>query len=172
MKKIVLLAISFLGFTALTNAQDIADNAIGLRLGDSDGFGAEVSYQRAVGGDNNRLEFDLGIRNGKNYDGFKLVGLYQWVWNIDGGFNWYVGPGAGVASYSYDYRVNNGNGNDFIVDETYTFAFLAGDIGIEYNFDIPLMISLDFRPEFGLGSSDYRDDNLDFDIGLGIRYQF
>lgn len=168
MKKVFLLAIAFVGFTAISSAQVIADNAIGLRLGDSDGFGAEISYQRAVGSNNNRLEFDLGIRNGKNYDGFKLVGLYQWVWNIDGGFNWYAGPGAGVASYSYDYRVNNGN----YINDDYTFVFLAGDVGIEYNFDIPLMISLDFRPEFGLGDSDYRDDNLDFDIGIGVRYQF
>ncbi len=167
MKKLFMITMSVLGFTAVMTAQDIADNAIGLRLGDSNGFGAEVSYQRAVGSDNNRLEFDLGIRNGSDYDGFKLVGLYHWVWNIDGGFNWYVGPGAGVASYSYDYR---NNGDRF--DENYTFAFLAGDIGIEYNFDIPLLISLDFRPEFGLGSSDFRNDNLDFDIGIGIRYQF
>lgn len=169
MKKLFLLAVAVIGFTAISSAQDIADNAIGLRLGDSDGFGAEVSYQRAVGGDNNRLEFDLGIRNGKNYDGFKLVGLYQWVWNIDGGFNWYVGPGVGLASYSYNYKDNNGNKFN---DNNYTFGFLAGDIGIEYNFDIPLMISLDFRPEFGLSNSDFRDDNLDFDIGFGIRYQF
>lgn len=168
MKKLFLIATAFLGFTAVMSAQDISDNAIGLRLGDSDGFGAEVSYQRAVGGDNNRLEFDLGIRDGKNYDGFKLVGLYQWVWNIDGGFNWYVGPGAGIASYNYDKRFNNDNDSD----NDYTFAFLAGDIGIEYNFDIPLMISLDFRPEFGLGDSDFRNDNLDFDIGIGVRYQF
>jgi hypothetical protein len=27
--------------------------------------------------------------------------------------------------------------------------FCCSDIGIEYNFDIPLLISLDFRPEFG-----------------------
>ncbi len=167
MKRFFLIGMALFGFTAVITAQDISENAIGLRLGDSDGFGAEVSYQRAVGSDNNRLEFDLGIRNGKNYDGFKLVGLYQWVWNIDGGFNWYAGPGAGLASYNYKYRAN---GNDF--DDDYTFAFLAGDIGIEYNFDIPLMISLDFRPEFGLGDSDYRNDNLDFDIGIGIRYQF
>ena len=49
------------------------------------------------------------------------------------------------------------------------FALAAGDVGIEYNFDIPLLLSLDFRPEFGL--DDYGDD-VDFDIALGIRYQF
>ncbi len=170
MKKLFLIATTFLGFTTVVSAQDISENAIGLRLGDSDGFGVEVSYQRAVG-DNNRLEFDLGIRDGSDYDGFKLVGLYQWVWNIDGGFNWYVGPGAGLANYSYDenYFKNNDNNN---FDDSETFLFLAGDIGIEYNFDIPLMISLDFRPEFGFGNDDLDNNNLDFDIGLGIRYQF
>jgi len=159
MKKLFLLTVAYFGFTALLSAQDISPNAIGLRLGDSDGLGAEISYQRGLG-DNNRLEFDLGWRNGNNFDGFKLTGLYQWVWNIDGGFNWYAGAGGGVGSYSFD--------NDVVYDDE-TFIFVAGDIGIEYDLDIPLLISLDFRPELGFG--DYRDD-VDFDIALGLRYQF
>ena len=163
MKKLFLVTIGLIGFMTVSNAQDIADNAIGLRLGDSDGFGAEISYQRALG-DNNRLEVDLEWRDGKNYDGFKLAGLYQWVWNIDGGFNWYAGVGGGLGSFSS----NNNNGNDF----NDTFVFAAGDIGIEYNFDIPLMISLDFRPEIGFGDEVYDNNDLDFDIALGIRYQF
>lgn len=167
MKKIFLIAIAFIGGTMLMNAQDISDNAIGLRIGDSDGFGAEVSYQRALGS-NNRLELDLGLRNGSNYDGFKLAGIYQWVWNIDGGFNWYAGPGAGLASYGYKYY----DSNDRKVKNNQTFVFIAGDIGIEYVFDIPLMLSLDFRPELGFGDSDYDNDDLGFDIALGIRYRF
>ncbi len=163
MKKLILVAIAFIGFTAFMNAQEISDNAIGLRLGDSDGFGAEVSYQRALGS-NNRLEVDLGWRDGKNYDGFKLTGLYQWVWQLDGDFNWYAGVGGGLGSFSF----NNNNGNDF----TDTFVFAAGDIGIEYNFNIPLLISLDFRPEIGFGDEVYDNNDLDFDIALGIRYQF
>ncbi|WP_228851489.1 hypothetical protein [Aegicerativicinus sediminis] len=163
MKRVVLIICVFFGYVTMSNAQVIADNAIGLRLGDSDGFGAEVSYQRALS-DNNRLEIDLGWRSGKNWDGFKLAGLYHWVWNIDGGFNWYVGPGGGLGSYSFDDDYPGYDG-----DDSETFLFVAGDIGIEYNFDIPLMLSLDFRPELGFGN--YRDD-LDFDIALGIRYQF
>ncbi|WP_426430301.1 hypothetical protein ACPX19_12290 [Winogradskyella sp. HB-48] len=158
MKKLILLFAVFATFTFAASAQEIADNAIGLRLGDSDGFGAEISYQRALG-DNNRLEADLGWRSGNGFDGFKLTGLYQWVWELDGNFNWYAGAGGGVGSYSFD--------NNAFDDET--FFFVAGDIGIEYNFDIPLLLSLDFRPELGFG--DFRDD-LDFDIALGIRYQF
>ena len=165
MKKIFFIAITFIGGTLFMNAQDIADNAIGLRIGDSDGFGAEVSYQRALGS-NNRLELDLGLRSGSDYDGFKLAGIYQWVWNIDGGFNWYAGPGAGLGSYGYKHY----DKNDRKVKDNQTFAFIAGDIGIEYVFDIPLMLSLDFRPELAFGN-DYNDD-LDFDIALGIRYRF
>jgi hypothetical protein len=150
-----------IGFTM--NAQDISKNALGLRLGDNDGFGGEISYQRALS-ENNRLEVDLGWRDGKNYDGFKLAGLYQWVWNIDAGFKWYAGVGGGLGSYSF----NNNNGNDF----TDTFAFAAGDIGIEYNFNIPLLLSLDFRPEIGFGDEVYDNNDLDFDIAIGIRYQF
>jgi hypothetical protein len=157
MKKIILTTLAIFAGLAFINAQEIADNAIGLRLGDSDGFGTEISYQRALGG-NNRLEVDLGWRSGDGYDGFKLAGLYQWVWELDGSFNWYAGAGGGLGTYSFD----NNNNNE-------TFAFVAGDVGIEYSFDFPLLLSLDFRPELGFG--DFNND-LDFDIALGIRYQF
>jgi hypothetical protein len=160
MKKIILTTLGVFAGLVFVNAQEIADNAIGLRLGDSDGFGTEISYQRALGG-NNRLEVDLGWRSGNDYDGFKLTGVYQWIWELDGDFNWYAGAGGGLGSYGVDNRFGD--------DYNDTFGFIAGDIGIEYNFDIPLLLSLDFRPELGFG--DFRDD-LVFDIALGIRYQF
>lgn len=161
MKKLFLSAIAIIAITFASQAQEISENAIGLRLGDSDGFGTEINYQRALGS-NNRLELGLGWRSNRNLNAFKLTGLYQWVWNIDGGFNWYAGVGGGVGSINFD--------NDRFPDtDNETFVFAAGTVGIEYNFNIPLMLSLDFRPELGFG--DYRDD-LDFDIGLGIRYQF
>ncbi len=160
MKKLFIAFVVLAGFSFTSQAQEIADNALGLRFGGNNGFGAEVSYQRALGG-NNRLELDLGLRSGNDYDGFKLAALYQWVWNIDGGFNWYAGAGGGLGSYDVD--------RGPLDDENDTFVFAAGDIGIEYNFDIPLILSLDFRPELGFG--DFYDD-LDFDVALGIRYQF
>ena len=150
------LAGALLFVTVGMSAQQISKNALGIRVGDNDGFGGEISYQRYLS-DNNRLEFDLGFRNSNNVDAFKLVGLHQWVYKLDGNFNWFVGLGAGVGSY--DGPVNDG-----------AFALVAGDLGIEYNFNIPLMMSLDIRPELGL-NNDYSDD-LDLDIALGIRYQF
>lgn len=159
MKKIFLLPIMLLGLSFAVSAQDIADNALGLRLGGSDGFGAEVSYQRALT-NNNRLELDLGWRNSSDFNAIKLAGLYEWVWLLDGNFNWYAGAGGGLASFS-------GNNNSNIDDQT--SFFIAGTIGIEYNFDIPLQLSLDFRPE--IGNNNFTNNSV-FDIALGIRYRW
>ncbi|UGU16184.1 hypothetical protein LS482_21215 [Sinomicrobium kalidii] len=158
MRKLFLLFIVAMGAITISHAQRIAPNALGLRIGDSDGFGAEISYQRALKSDT-RLEFDLGWRDSDNVDAFKLTALHQWVWRLDGNFNWFAGAGGGIGSYEYDH-----------IDESGTFIFAAGDIGIEYNFDIPLVLSLDMRPELGF-TDEYRDD-LDLDIALGVRFQF
>jgi hypothetical protein len=109
MKKLILSAFMLVGLVFSTQAQDISKNALGLRLGDSDGFGGEVSYQRGLNS-NNRLELDLGWRNSNNVDAIKIAGLYQWVWNIEGGFNWYAGIGGGVGTWSYDYIVSKDDG--------------------------------------------------------------
>lgn len=163
MKKTIITLLLFAGAMSTAWGQNIADNAIGLRIGDSDGFGTEISYQRALG-ENNRLEADLGYRSGNRFSAFRITGIYQWVWNIDGGFNWYAGVGGGVGNFSFDDDFPGGNDNDTF------FAFVSGDIGIEYDFDFPLLLSLDFRPELGINNA--IDDDLDFDIALGIRYQF
>ncbi|WP_430408302.1 hypothetical protein [Kordia sp.] len=157
MKKLVILGLLLVGYTA--TAQDISDHAIGLRLGGNNGFGTEISYQLGLS-NTNRLELDLGWKDNNDYDAYKLTGLYQWVWNIDGGFNWYAGGGGGLGSWNS----NRGATNDGF------YAFVAGDVGIEYNFDFPLLLSLDFRPEIGFVKGFNND--LDFDLALGIRYQF
>jgi len=151
----------FLSFISNTNAQDLSENALGLRFGGGDGFGTEISYQRALS-ENNRLEVDLGWRSSNDYDGFKLAGIYQWVWVLEGNFNWYAGAGGGLGSYSFDLP------NDR--DDSETFAFLAGQIGIEYNFnEVPLQLSIDTRPELGFGD---RFNDFGLDLALGVRYKF
>lgn len=164
MKKIIVFSLALFGCVFSMTSQTISPNAIGLRLGDSDGLGAEVSYQRALA-ENTRLEVDLGWRDGKSYDGFKLAALHQWVWTLDGNFNWYAGVGGGFGAFSF-------NDERFGDDDSESFLFAAGDIGVEYNFDIPLLISLDFRPEIGFGEDRFDNNDLDFDIALGLRYQF
>lgn len=151
----------FIGFVTVSfftaNAQDISENAIGIRFGENNGFGGEISYQRKLS-DANRLEVDLGLRGDKNYSAFKATGLYEWVWQLDGQFNWYAGLGGGIGSWK-----------EKITDTSNTFIFGAGVIGVEYNFDIPLLVSLDFRPEFGFNDA---YDGFNSDFGLSVRYQF
>lgn len=161
MKKLVIVIIIGVSFMFNLSAQEVSSHAIGIRSGDNDGFGVEVSYQKKMG-DINRLELDLGFRDNKNYDAWKLSGIYQWVWNIDGGFNWYAGFGAGIGSWDNKSTTNLDDG---------LFVNAVGNIGIEYNLEIPLLISLDFRPEFGIVDN-FGDNDLDLDIALGIRYQF
>jgi opacity protein-like surface antigen len=168
MKKVILSAVMLMGLAFSAQAQDISKNALGLRLGDNDGFGAEISYQRGLS-QNNRLELDLGFRNdnrdNNDVDAFKLAGIYQWVWNIEGGFNWYAGVGGGIGSWNNNNYQNNG------YDENGTFVFAAGDIGIEYSFrEVPILLSLDFRPE--IGAVNYYGNNYSSDIALGVRFKF
>ena len=77
--------------------------------------------------------------------------------------HWYAGVGGGVGSWSFDNNSNSDNG---------TFGLVAGDLGIEYDFDMPLQISLDFRPEIYFNSDTFRDNNFGPDVALGLRYRF
>ncbi len=157
MKKLFLI-IGFLTLsTGIATAQEISENAIGIRFGDNDGLGGELSYQRKLSSAN-RLEANLGIRSNNSSSSFKATGLYEWVWPIQNGFNWYAGAGGGL-----------GNWKNKVTDESSTSIFAAGVIGIEYSFDIPLMIALDYRPEFGFSGA---YDGLNSDFGLAVRFQF
>jgi len=156
-----LLALLVHGISSL--AQDSSGNTIGVRLVEDRlhlAKGVDLSFQKSLSTPT-RLEFNLGYRGNNNYNAFKLVGLFQWVMPLDRSFHWYAGGGAGVSGFDYGGPSS----------ETHAFALVAGDIGIEYKFRIPLLLSVDVRPEFGFGDTPY-GENFDFDLGLGIRYQF
>jgi hypothetical protein len=147
MKKVFLVfGVLFLTMFS-ANAQEITDNAIGLRFNQGDGLGADISFQKKMPG-NNRLEINLGLRD--EFSSFKGTGLYQWVWNLEDKFNWYAGFGAGF-------------------DSGYSALFGAGVIGIEYNFNAPILISIDYRPEIGI-TGNY--DGLGSSFALAVRFQF
>ena len=157
MKKLIVTALVLIGSGFTAQSQEISKNVLGLRLGDNNGFGTEISYQRGLS-DNNRIEANLGWRNNKSISAFKLTGIYQWVWEIDNNFNWYAGAGAGLGSWSNS-------------DSNGSFVYISGNVGIEYNFEeVPIQLSLDYRPEFG--GHGYFNNNYGSDIALGIRYKF
>jgi hypothetical protein len=144
----------------LSKAQ-VAKNALGLRLGGGNGYGTEISYQHGLG-NINRLEFDLGLHSGSHYQAWGLAGLYQWVWNIDQGLDWFVGAGGLIGSWNYDnsYAGSNSGG---------AFLAAAGDIGIEYSFPVGIQLSLDARPALNLLNN---GESFNTNVGFGIRYKF
>lgn len=134
MKKIIVALALMVSMIGAVSAQ-VEGKAIGIRFG----YGGEISYQHPMG-DANRLEFDLGYnyfgtnKVGVVSEGLSLNGVYQWVWDLSelaDGFNWYAGFGGAVISHSTFFGVG-----------------ALGQVGIEYNFNIPLQLSLDARPAF------------------------
>lgn len=148
MKKVFLTIGLLVAATFTINAQDISDNAIGLRFSGGNGVGGEITYQKSLG-ESNRLEIDLGLAN--EFTDFKATGLYQWVWNLEDRFNWYAGVGGGIISAG-------GTG-----------IYGAGVVGIEYNFDAPILLSIDYRPEIGISGG---LSGLNSDVALAVKYQF
>ncbi len=184
MNRIILTVFALSAFAFSAQAQrtskQVSKNAIGVRFGDNDGPAVAASYQRRIF-TNNRLEFDLGIKSSGREDAVKFAAIFQWVFPIQNGFHWYVGGGAGVGRYEHNYKnyyygPGNGNGpGNYPYYGPYKddgiFAFVAGDVGIEYDFpQIPLQLSFDVRPE--IGSNAYYDNNIGADIGFAARYRF
>ncbi|MDP4238124.1 MAG: hypothetical protein Q8904_01465 [Bacteroidota bacterium] len=159
MKRFFLTLTLFVSMVGALRAQ--ADNkAIGIRFGGGFGYGGEISYQQPLNKDH-RLEVDLGL----NSWGFGLNGVYQWVWNLSDladGFNWYAGVGAGIGSYNFDYNTNRNAGH-------VAGLGILGQIGIEYKFEIPITLSLDYRP--GIYVLNGFNPSVD-GICLAARYRF
>ncbi len=162
MKKIFLSIVLLLVINIVGQAQ-VNPHAIGLRFGGGNfGNGAEISYQHGFG-DVNRLELDLGWGGNSDYSRIGIAGIYHWVWNIDGGFNWYAGPGAQVWTFSYNDSFNNNGGVRLGV---------GGQIGIEYDFNeknAPILLSLDTRPMFNFISN---GSGFGYGVHLSVRYTF
>ncbi|MFT3752908.1 MAG: hypothetical protein QM800_08525 [Paludibacter sp.] len=150
-----LLALTVSMFGSDLNAQ-VKGKAIGIRLA-NEAHGGEISFQSALSR-SNRLELDLGFNNWyERYHGygpgFELTGVYQWVWGLNQiatGLNFYAGLGGTIGTYNPNFGLG-----------------VVGQLGLEYNFNIPLQISLDWRPTILNTYYTYYGGN-----GLSIRYRF
>ena len=162
--------------------------AVGLRAG----YNFEASYQHEVGLTAGMVEVDAGISPflySKSYyfDDYgnrlpityrygrvQVVAFYDWLMRITNSMNWYAGVGVGV-SWGYGVFFNDPHYNRAGNLTTYRRLGLpAGvQVGIEYNFGIPLNLSLDWRPMinlFGLRQGDLVPNLLN--VALGVRYRF
>lgn len=156
MKKII-LAFALFCSVAVGYSQS---RAIGARLGGD----LEFSYQHIVS-TKNMLDCTAGLSIGSNHFSVNATVIYDWVFNIKGGWNWYVGPGGGIGVGIYNSET------DIKVPLRVS---VGGQIGIEYQFGIPLNLSLDYRPMFNVISfaNGGYDSGSWFGIALGIRYRF
>jgi len=158
MKKMFFI-VAFVATGLLTYAD--GPRAIGGRLG----YGAEVSYQHALG-ESNMVQLEVGV---PCFSRLEVACTYDWInpggldvpWDKRGDWNWFAGVGGAV---DVPFSFNGG------------FIGAAGRIGIEYNFWFPLQLSIDFRPSLGVGFSQggaaFGYDLYGGGLGLGIRYLF
>lgn len=142
MKKALLIIAAALCMAVTASAQP---KSIGVRLG----YGGEVSYQHYMSG-NNFLEADLGWFD----NGFFVSGIYDFNIASEGNFNFYAGPGAQLGATTGE----NGTFN----------LGVCGQLGMEYNFNIPLILSLDWKPSFNFIGGGFSWAGF----ALGIRYRF
>ena len=150
MKKFFLVAAMVLGFAVAASAQPRA-------LGAKFGWGLDLSYQHGFGAD--FLEVDLGLNN---FNALNVAGVYNFMiaqpnWTSRGTWGFYAGPGAGVGLA--------------LGDVNYFALSAAGMVGLEYTFDFPLQISLDFRQHIGLGFGGH-GVWYPSSVGLSFRYRF
>jgi len=166
MKKFLLVAVMAIASIAFVNAQP---RAIGGNLGTDFGF----SYQHGFGQSN---MIDLAVNVPMIY-GFGIGGkcTYDWIdpfnapvpWDHKGEWHWYMGVGGGTSVWGF-------------TDATYWNVGVVGHIGIEYDFWFPFQLSLDWRPQLGIGNYDYfgNGNKVNFDLmglyglSLGVRYKF
>ena len=129
MKKIILIAAMVLGFATAAIAQP---RAFGLR-------GGELSYQHSFG--QNFLEVDGGVGFGLGTSGSLNVGatgIYNFMiaqpqWTEKGQWGFYAGPAVKLG-----YVWIGG------------YVAVGAQVGLEYEFEFPLQLSIDIRPVVGL----------------------
>lgn len=152
MKKVFITLLALVALTTAAHAQ--YNHTLGVRLGAGSAFGAELSYQGFLS-DINRIELDLGAHfgqyDGSRYNAVSLAAMYHWHWFLAGGFGFYVGPG--VKAY---------------IQERHAGLGIGGQVGVDYQFNVPLQISIDFRPMYHL--INYSGGN--YGVALGLRYAF
>lgn len=158
MKRLLVLVAVISAFVVTVSAQP---RAIGGRLG----YGVEVSYQHGFG-DKNMLQLDFGL---PGFGGLEAVATYNWVfpitsWKEQGSWNWYAGVGGGLG---FDWWRGYSN----------VFVGVAGMIGVEYNFNFPLQLSIDYRPLIGPqfnsdGAGFHTDGFYSGAFAVSARYKF
>ena len=151
--------------------------SVGLRIG---AMGVDVSYNHSI----NSTEFiqaDLGIDFGYNVSGtpgLKATALYNWIWarpawTSRGSWELYAGPGLSMGGVD-DQAVHKVGKERFGYNDGGFMLAVAAQVGVGYEFDFPLQVSLDVRPCFGFHINDgsHRDPVTGVTINYGSNAGF
>lgn len=160
--------VSLLLMSATAKAQP---KAVGARFG----WVVEGSYQHTLG--SGFLELGVGI---PGYDaGIALDGTYNWVayrntTSKKDCIEFFLGVGCGLHTYFSTYSRN--------LDGTYSYyenprvcSGPVGNIGVQYQFSIPIQVGISWRPMFG---GRFTSEEARFykeglcDVGIAFRYVF
>ncbi len=158
-KIIAVVILAFALSTSTVAQRGMLDNHVGVRFG----LGTGVTFQHLFT-DHRGVEF---IALGR-YGGLNLTGLYEFHQQFFDvrGFKWYIGGGGHVGIYSSRARYfesETGNSMTLGVD---------GIAGLEYFMhDMPLQISVDWKPAFNLISTAQLFNEWDSGA-ISIRYRF
>ena len=172
---------------ALTIGAIVAQpRAIGARLG----YNFEVSYQHETA--TGMIEVDAGatpfifqkaimydedynpVEFTYRYGRAQAVVFYDWMMDIATDFYFYVGAGLGVSwGYGEFFDLPRYNKRGELVKYSRLGLPVGAQVGFEYDFGIPLNLSLDWRPMinmFGLRQGDFTSNLLN--VAIGVRYRF
>lgn len=155
MKRLITILVVVCAICA-AKAQDY-NAAIGLR----GGFANGVTFRKMLSSG----EAFEGILTSR-YGGFNVTGLYEIQKDFPSAqrLHWYFGFGAHLGMYQtnkFDKNIPS-NGTEVIIGAD-------GILGMEFNFDFPLNLSLDWKPAFNLlGYGNFIGDGF----ALSARYYF
>lgn len=159
-------------------------------IGARGGYNMEVSYQHSTL--TGMVEVDAGLspfiyqksyvieedgtilaRNYR-YGRAQLTVAYDWIMDIVTDLHWYIGLAAGVSwGYGEFFDMPHYNSRGNLVTYSRLGLPIGGQIGIEYDFKVPLNLSLDWRPMFNVFALRQGDlVNSFLNIAIGVRYRF
>ena len=166
MKKIFTTLIVMLAVASVAFAQP---RAIGGRLG----YSEEFSYQHSLT-EGMYMDLTAGFGNlWSSWGHLDAPAAFDWTFNIKGVWNWFVGPAAGIGfGYGSSYRYYSGyDGHPYLPFR----LSVGGQIGFEWQFSIPLNLTVDWRPMvnvLGFANPAYPKWSGLYNFGVGVRYRF
>lgn len=178
MKKLIFV-LSIIMMGATLQAQDIAKNAIGIRLAEgvvgNEGFGPEITYQRQVFSPHNRFDFNVSFRGNTWRSTVRGGAYFHWTYNIVDNLNWFAGPGVGIGHISF--KDSYTFGNIRYERDGAIFGYVGADFGVDYRFNFPLQVAFSIRPSLDIHGIDDQVgfDNVDghsVNVGVSARYTF